>query len=116
MALKLNINRTYKHPVTVRYFNEAGQIQTANFVGIFNVRKLNDFEEGSDQRFIDLILAGVEGIEMTDEHGNALSGQELFDAVKNDLDLANACVEAYNESNEKKRTKPKTSEAQPASS
>jgi hypothetical protein len=110
MALKLNINRTYKHPVTVRFYNEDGKIQTGTFVGEFAVLKTEDYQKDG-ARLIDVILKGVEGLELADEHGNQLTGSELLDAVKNDTDLANACVEAYNESTEKKRAKPKTSEA-----
>ena len=111
MALKLNINRTYRHPVTVRFYNEQGNIQTGTFTGEFKVIKASQLKD-DEARLIDLVLAGVDGIELTDEHGNALQGEELLSAVKNDTDLANACIEAYNESAEKKR-KPKTSEKLP---
>ena len=115
MALKLNLDRKYKHPVEIKYYNDAGQIQTGTFTGIFRVTKLTDFE-GDDKRLIDLVLLGVEGLELTDEHGNLLEGSALLDAVKNDSDLVGACLDAFTVSVEKKRTKPKTSEAQPANS
>ena len=108
MALKLNVNRTYKHPVTVRYFDEEGKILTGSFTGEFNVLKTDDFGK-QDAKLIDIVLKGVSGLEMYDEHGNILQGEELLNAVKNDTDLARACIEAYNESAEKKQ-KPKTSE------
>lgn len=108
MALKLNINRTYKHPVVVRYFDEDGKILTGSFTGEFKVLKADDFGK-EDTKLIDLVLRGVSGLELHDEHGNLLQGDDLLQAVKNDTDLASACIEAYNESAEKKR-KPKTSE------
>ena len=109
MALKLNIERTYKHPVTVNHFDETGKMQTGSFVGVFRVTKADDYKS-EDKRLIDIILVGVEGLELLDEHGNALVGNDLLDAVRNDTELAMACIDAYNGSVEKKRVKGKTSD------
>lgn len=112
MALKLNVNRNYKHPVPVKYFSEEGKILSGSFTGTFRVLNSEALEKSKEEegRFIDLILVGVEGIELEDDNGNILEGDELLAAVKNDVDLANACVEAYEESAQKKRAKPKISE------
>ena len=107
MALKLNVNRTFKHPVSVKFFDENGKIVTGSFQAVFNTLKASDFDD-KETKLIDLILVSVDGIELTDEHNNQLTGDDLLQAVKNDSDLASACIEAFNEANEKKRTKPKT--------
>lgn len=108
MALKLNTQRIYRHPVPVSYYDESGKIVTGSFTGTFKVMTKGDMDD-KDARLIDKILIGVDDIELTDEHGNELQGEELLDAVKNDSDLAAACMEAYNGSIEKKRIKKKTS-------
>ena len=107
MALKLNVNRTFKHPIPVKFFDESGKVVSGSFNGVFNVLKASNFED-KETKLIDLILVAVDGIELVDEHGNQLVGDDLLQAVKDDSDLASACIEAYNEASEKKRTKPKT--------
>jgi predicted oxidoreductase len=103
MALKINQNRTFKAPVNVNYFDTNGNQISGNFMGVFRVLKMTDFDN-KETKFIDTVLVGVEGIDMSDDFGNAITGDALLVAVKNDTDLASACVEAFNAAIEKKRT------------
>ena len=64
---------------------------------------MTDFDDKAT-RFIDTVLIGVEGLEIVDDFNNALAGDALLTAVKNDTDLAQACIEAFNAAIEKKRT------------
>lgn len=105
MALKINVNRTFKIPVQVNYFDVNGNQVTGGFTAVFNALKISDLNN-KETRFIDTILAGVEGIELVDDFNNALTGDALLAAVKNDADLSSACVDAFNDSIQKKQTKP----------
>jgi hypothetical protein len=103
MALKIGLNRTFKAPVPVNYFDANGNQVAGGFTGVFKALKMTDFDDKTT-RFVDTVLVGVEGIELVDDFNNALTNDALLDAVKNDTDLAGACVEAFNAAIEKKRT------------
>jgi hypothetical protein len=105
MAMKINQNRTFKAPVTVNYYDNDGNLVTGGFTGTFNTLKATDFND-SQTKFIDLILVDVEGVDMSDDFNNLITGDALVAAVKNDTDLGNACINAFNDAIEKKAKKP----------
>jgi hypothetical protein len=102
--LKLNTSRSYPYPVTVHFFDEQGKPQQGTFKAQFKVvaaDRLRD-EENADKRLLDLVLSGVEELELNDADGQRLTGEALLEAVKNDPCLSLATVNAYNESIVKK--------------
>ncbi len=107
MALKLAKERTFKYPVKVQYYDEDGKLKTGTFTGIFRVLKGHEITEDSDAKLIDLILAGVAGLTLQDENGNEITGDDLVAAVKDDTELAMACIEAYNDAMGKKSPRKK---------
>jgi hypothetical protein len=107
MALEINQNRVFKAPVTVFMIGEDGKEKTGKFSAMFKSLKVSDFEN-KDVSLLDLVLVDVADLVVLDDEGNALQGQELVDAVKDDSDLASACVDAFNLAMEKKAQKRKT--------
>lgn len=107
MALRLAKERTFRYPVKVQYYDDEGKVKTGTFTGVFRVLKGSEIKEKEDKALIDLILAGVEGLELTDEHGNVLGPDETLAAVRDDTELALACIEAYNEAMGKKSLRKK---------
>lgn len=107
MALRLAKERTFRYPVKVQYYDDEGKVKTGTFTGVFRVLKGSEIKEKEDKALVDLILAGVEGLELTDEHGNVLGPDETLAAVRDDTELALACIEAYNEAMGKKSLRKK---------
>jgi hypothetical protein len=105
MAMKINQNRTFKAPVTVNYYDNAGNLVSGGFTATFKTLKMSDFDDKTT-KFIDAILVGVEGIDMSDDFNNVITGDALVNAVKNDTDLASSCITAFNDAIEKKAKKP----------
>lgn len=107
MALRLAKERTFRYPVKIQYYDDEGKVKTGTFTGVFRVLKGSEIKEKEDKALVDLILAGVEGLELTDEHGNVLGPDETLAAVRDDTELALACIEAYNEAMGKKSLRKK---------
>lgn len=104
-VLQLKVNRTFKHPVKVAYYDEDGKLQKDEFIGVFKM-PTNDNIEG--KMVIDQLIS-VENLNMIDDNGEALKGDELLDAVRNDSDIADAVYFAWREAMEKKTLKPRIS-------
>ena len=106
MALKLAKERIFKYPVEVEVRVD-NKLVTGTFTGVFRALKASDMDD--EKKLIDAILVSVEGLELEDEHGNVLTGDELVEAVKDDTELVAAIIRAYGEAMEKKdRQKSKT--------
>lgn len=100
---KLNTQRTYKYPVSVTIFDR-DQEQTGTFTAVYKVvpnSVLKD-PENADKRLLDLVLVGVEGVEVDGEDGKPLQGDALLQALKDDPATSVALVNAYQESITKK--------------
>lgn len=105
---KLNTARTYKYPVSVTVFDGEKE-QTGNFRAEFRVMSNTDLTdpENRDKRLLDLVLIGVEDIEVPGKDGIPLQGEKLLDALKADPAASMALVNAYQESITKKN-RPRT--------
>lgn len=107
MAYEINQNRVFKAPVTVHTIDANGKDSTGKFSAMFKNLKVSDFDR--QEKLLDLVLVDVVDLIIKDDDGNVLTGQELIDVVKDDTDLASACVDAFNSAMEKKAQKRKTS-------
>jgi len=107
MAYEINQNRVFKAPVTVHTIDANGKDATGKFSALFRNLKQSDIEK--EERLLDLVLVEVVDLVIKDDDGNVLEGQELISVVKDDLELAGACVDAFNAAMEKKAQKRKTS-------
>jgi len=112
MALKLNTTRTFKQAVTLRFLDEEGKIKTGNFTATFRNLLLKKGEAESNESLLDKVLVDIHGLDLTDENGNLLEGDDLIEVAKMDMDIVEALVEAFNAAIEKKRAKKPTSEKQ----
>lgn len=101
---KLNTQRTYKYPVSVTVYDEDGAEHTGAFKATFKVLGNGAMRDPAamDTPMLDLVLVGVEGIEVPGEDGQALQGKALLDALKDDPAVSMALVAAYQESIGKK--------------
>lgn len=100
---KLNASRTYKYPVHVVIYDEDGGEQRGKFTGIFRVINNSELKEmPGDEMVLKRSLVGVEGLEILGPDGQALSGQDLVDAVIDDPRTNAATLTAYLESIAKK--------------
>ncbi len=97
--LKLNTTRTFPKDVTVPYFDEDGKKQKGKFTAIYKVVPTDELEseENKDKRLLDVVLHGVENLQLTDEDGRVLEGEELLRAAKLDPEIGGAMVITYRE-------------------
>ena len=109
MALKLNTTRTFKQTVNLRFLDEEGKIKTGTFTATFRNLLLKKEEVESQESLLDRVLVSIHGLELEDENGNILEGEDLITVAKMDMDIAEALVEAFNAAIEKKRVKRTTS-------
>jgi len=105
---KLNTQRSYQYPVTVNIFDGEKE-QTGKFTATFKVlpnSSLRDPDK-ADKSLLDLVLIGVEGVEIAGADGQPLQGDDLLQALKDDPATSVALVAAYQESITKKN-RPRT--------
>lgn len=105
---KLNTARCYQYPVSVTIF-DGGKEQTGSFTATFKVlpnSALRD-DKNADKSLLDLVLVGVEGVEVLGDDGKPLQGEALTRAMKDDPSVSVAMVAAYQESVTKKN-RPRT--------
>ena len=105
---KLNKSRCYQYPVSVTIFDGEKE-HTGKFTATFKVlpnSALRD-PENTDKTLLDLVLVGVEGVEVPGEDGKPLQGDALVQALKDDPSVSVAMVSAYQESITKKN-RPRT--------
>jgi hypothetical protein len=102
--LKLNTTRSYPFPVTVHYYDENGRAQQGKFNAQFKVVPADQLQddENADKRLLDIVLLGVDKLELVDVDNNVLEGDALLDACKNDPSISTALVNAYHASIAKK--------------
>ena len=109
MALKLNTNRTFTSPCTVHFQDETGKPASGSFGATYKVVPMDSLkdEHNSDKTLLDLVLVSVNEseLELQDENGNRLTGDDLIRAVKNDPAISMALVSTYNEQITKKNLK-----------
>ncbi|WP_417594975.1 hypothetical protein [Oceanospirillum sp.] len=109
MALKLNTNRTFNAPCTVYFQDENGKPASGSFGATYKVVPMDSLkdEHNSDKTLLDLVLVSVNEseLELQDENGNRLTGDDLIRAVKNDPAISMALVSTYNEQITKKNLK-----------
>lgn len=105
---KLNPTRTFTYPVAVTVFDGDKEI-SGNFTGEFRVVPNTELmsPENKDKRLLDLVLVGVDGIEVPGDDGKPLQGEALLDALKADPAVSTALINAYQESITKKN-RPRT--------
>jgi len=105
---RLNTQRTYKYPVTVTVY-DGDKEQSGTFRAEFRVVPSTELQDSAnrDKRLLDLVLFGVEDIEVTGKDGAVLTGEELLSALKADPATSLALVNAYQESITKKN-RPRT--------
>ncbi|MGH1461001.1 MAG: hypothetical protein ACRBB6_03085 [Neptuniibacter sp.] len=105
--LKLNTERSFKAPVTVRFMDEDGTSQKGTFNAKFKVVSTDTLqeEENADKRLLDLVLLEVNNIELADASGNPLEGEALLEACKSDPSISTALVATYGEQTAKKNLK-----------
>lgn len=107
--LKLNTTRTFKTPVPVQFKDESGADQIAKMGATFKVMPndaLTD-EENADRRLLDLVLVDVHDVELADESGQLLQGDDLLNACRADPVISAALITAYSAQTVKKNL-PKT--------
>ncbi len=105
---KLNTQRSYQYPVSVVIFDGEKE-QTGKFTATFKVLPNSQIRdpENADKKLLDLVLVGVDGIEVAGEDGRPLQGDALLQALKDDPAVSVALVAAYQESITKKN-RPRT--------
>ena len=97
---KLDTRRTYKHPVTVHFYDDDGAEQSGTFTATFKVLPLGTLD--NEERILDHVLVAVEDFTLIGEDDKELGGDELLDAVKSDPAVSLALITAYNDSIVKK--------------
>lgn len=105
--LKLNSTRTFPSPVTVHFVDEKGKSSSGTFNAVFKVvptDQLTD-ENNSEKRLLDVVLVEVSNIELTDEQGEALTGDALLEACKSDPSISSALTSTYGKQLTKKNLK-----------
>lgn len=105
---KLNTQRSYQYPVSVVIFDGEKE-HTGKFTATFKVLPNSQIRdpENADKKLLDLVLVGVDGIEVPGEDGRPLQGDALLQALKDDPAVSVALVAAYQESITKKN-RPRT--------
>jgi len=105
---KLNPTRTFRYPVSVVIFDGDKEV-TGQFTAEFRVLPATAMRdpENENKRLLDLVLVGVDGVEVPGKDGRPLQGDELLDALKADPSVSTALVNAYQESITKKN-RPRT--------
>ncbi|WP_164084941.1 hypothetical protein [Pseudazoarcus pumilus] len=103
---KLNRNRTYRYPVTV-VVHEGEKEHKGQFHATFRAAGSDELRDRGEERLLDVVLVGVEGIEIDGEDGAPLAGADLLEAVKADPAVSAALIAAYHDSIVKKN-RPKT--------
>lgn len=105
--LKLNTTRSFPAPVTVHFRDEDGKDQKGQMAAVFKVVSADELqsEANHEKRLLDLVLTEVSEIELIDENGDALQGNELLDACKNDPAISTALMSTYSENVAKKNLK-----------
>lgn len=99
----VNVNRTYKYPVSLTVYDENGKENSGKFKATFKVKpqdEMSNLPVGT--LLLDEVLKGVEDIALTDDEGTVLKGDDLLHAAKNDPAISTALISAYNESISKK--------------
>lgn len=105
---KLNLSRTFRYPVSVVIFDGDKEV-TGQFTAEFKVASATDLKhpENENKRLLDIVLVGVDGVEVSGADGKPLQGDELLTALKADPSVSTALVNAYQESITKKN-RPRT--------
>ncbi|MCU7877135.1 MAG: hypothetical protein KZQ84_10095 [Candidatus Thiodiazotropha sp. (ex Lucinoma borealis)] len=107
--LKLNVNRTFNVPVPVVFVDEKGDEQTGEFKATYQVMSEKDAKnpENTGKRLLELVVQDIQDLDLVDQDGQSLQGQELKDAALADPTLSTALVVAYWD-NAAKKPQPKT--------
>jgi hypothetical protein len=105
--LKLNTSRSFPAPVTVHFRDEDGKDQKGQFNAVFKVIPADQLQSDAnhEKRLLDLVLVSVSHIELADENGESLQGNELLEACKNDPAISTALMSTYSENVAKKNLK-----------
>ncbi len=100
---KIKTDRTYQYPVTVSY-REGDEEKQGEFTGIFKTLNTAEMERlgTDDQKALDAIFVGAEGIELTGHDDEPLTGEAMLAALRSDPDVAQAIWSAYQDSYAKK--------------
>lgn len=95
--LKLQTNRTFTVPVPVTFTDEGGQFQDAQFKATYRMMSDKQAEDPENQgkRLLEMVLLSVDEIELSDDQGNVLQGDDLRTACLFDHTLATALTNAY---------------------
>lgn len=91
---KVNTARTFRYPVSVNIVDENGKDQSGKFTAVFKVLPR---QETPPDDLLEQVLTGLEGIELADESGTVLEGQQALDAAIADPSISIALVDAYSE-------------------
>lgn len=107
MPLKMNTARTFDATVIVYHHDESGQSTKGTFGAKFKVVPFDKAKEEAEASLIDLILVSVkeDDLELTNEDGQRLVGDDLMHFIKNDPSISTAVMATYNESLTKKNLK-----------
>lgn len=105
---KLNTMRTYMYPVSVTIYDGDKEV-SGTFRAKFKVLPTTEIADSAnrDKRLLDLVLVDVEDVEVDGKDGQALTGDELLEALKADPAASTALINAYQESITKKN-RPRT--------
>ncbi len=99
--LTINQTRTYKHPVTVSFYDDEGNEKSGTFNAVFKILPTNKITEFKGS-LLDAVLVSVSDLAMNDCDGKPLADSEILTAVKLDPQVSIAIVSTYNESIVKK--------------
>ncbi|MCU7885779.1 MAG: hypothetical protein KZQ82_16425 [Candidatus Thiodiazotropha sp. (ex Lucinoma annulata)] len=107
--LKLNINRTFNVPVPVVFVDEKGDEQTGEIRATYRILPETEAKnpENTGKRLLELVVQDVQELDLVDQDGQSLQGQELKKAALADPTLSSALVTSYWE-NAIKKPQPKT--------
>ncbi|MCU7841897.1 MAG: hypothetical protein KZQ94_21305 [Candidatus Thiodiazotropha sp. (ex Troendleina suluensis)] len=107
--LKLNVNRTFNVPVPVVFVDEQGDEQTGEFKATFRILSETEAKvpENTGKRLLELVVQDIQELELVDQDGHSLQGQELKEAALADPTLSSALVSSYWD-NAVKKPQPKT--------
>lgn len=99
---KLNTQRTYRYPVTITVFDEAGKEHTGKFSATFRATGAAELQARGDEPLLDLVLVDVHELAIDGADGKPLEGEALLAAAKADPACSTALIAAYQESIVKK--------------
>jgi hypothetical protein len=100
---KIKTDRTYQYPVAVTY-REGNDEKQGEFIGIFKTLNMAELERvgADDEKALDVVFVGAEGVEMEGHDGQSLSGDDMLAALRSDPDISQAIWAAYQDSYAKK--------------